>query len=68
MGAYVLVVCWDTCICSKYGFCIIMPEGIIDLSTPYNYVTCRNVIGRRIVMVERGVMYDISHPRQERAL
>ena len=27
---------------------------------PYNYVTCKNVMSRRIVMVTRGVMYDIG--------
>ena len=36
--------------------------------TPYNYVTCRNVMSRRVVMLELGVMYDIRHPRQEEAL
>ena len=32
---------------------------------PYTYVTCRNVMSRRIVIVARGVMYDIrqSAPR-----
>ena len=32
---------------------------------PYNYVTCKNVMSRRIVMVARGVMHDIrqSAPR-----
>ena len=29
---------------------------------PYNYVTCKNVIGRRVVMLAHGVMYDVSHP------
>ena len=28
--------------------------------TPYNYVTCKNVMSIRIVMVTRGVMYDIG--------
>ena len=36
--------------------------------TPYNYVTCKNVMSRRVVMVAHGVMYDIRHPRQEEAL
>ena len=36
--------------------------------TPYNYVTCKNGISRRSVMIARGVMYDIRHPRQEEAL
>ena len=33
--------------------------------TSYNYVTCKNVISRRIVMVASGVTYDIiqSAPR-----
>ena len=35
---------------------------------PYNYVTCKNVMSRRVVMVVHGVMYDIRHPRQEEAL
>ena len=26
-----------------------------------------NVISRRVVIVARGVMYDIRHPRQEEA-
>ena len=34
---------------------------------PYNYVTCKNVMSRRVVMVARGVMYDIRH-RQKEAL
>ena len=36
--------------------------------TPYNYVTCKNVMSRRIVMVACGVMYDIRHTRLEEAL
>ena len=36
--------------------------------TPHNYVTCKNVMSRRVVMVARGVIYDIRHPRQEEAL
>ena len=36
--------------------------------TSYSYVTCRNVMSRRIVMIARGVMYDIRHPCQEEAL
>ena len=35
---------------------------------PYNYVTCKNFMNRRVVMVARGVMHDIRHPRQEEAL
>ena len=46
--------------CSKYGFC----TGGDYRFTPYNYVTCKNVMSRRDVMVACGVMYDIRHPRQ----
>ena len=35
---------------------------------PYNYVTCKNVMSRCVVMLARGVMYDIRHPSQEEAL
>ena len=36
--------------------------------TPYNYVTCRKAMSRRIVMTTHGVMCDIRYPRQEEAL
>ena len=36
--------------------------------TPYSYATCKNVMSRHVVMLARGVMYDIRHPRQEEAL
>ena len=34
--------------------------------TSYNYVTCINAMSRRIVMVARGVMYDIRQSRATR--
>ena len=38
------------------GFVLVCRRGF----TPYNYVTFKNVMSRRIiVMVARGVMYDI---------
>ena len=36
--------------------------------TPWNYVTCRNVMSRRIVMTTHEVMCDIRYTRQEEAL
>ena len=36
--------------------------------TPDNYVTCRNVMSRRVVMLAHGVMCDVRHPRQEGVL
>ena len=36
--------------------------------TTYNYVTGINVMSRRIVMVLRGVVYDIRQPRATRKL
>ena len=36
--------------------------------TSYNYVTCINVMSRRIVMVACGVMYDIRQSRATRKL
>ena len=52
---------------SKYGFCIIIPGGDYRFM-PYNYVTCKNVMSRRVVMLVRGVMCDIRHLCQEEAL
>ena len=36
--------------------------------TSYNYVTCINVMSRLIVMLARGVMYDIRQSRTTRKL
>ena len=36
--------------------------------TSYNYVTCINVMSRRIVMVAHGGMYDIRQLRATRKL
>ena len=36
--------------------------------TSYNYVTCINVMSRCVVMVVRGVMYDIKQSRATRKL
>ena len=51
---------------SNMGFVSLYRWGL--WSTPYNYVTCKNVMGRRVVMVAHGAMYDIRHPRQEDAI
>ena len=36
--------------------------------TSYNYVTCINVMSRLIVLLARGVMYDIRQSRATRKL
>ena len=55
-------------LCSKYGFCIIIPEGIIDLRLIIMLLVRLSWADVLSVMLARGVMCDVSYPRQERVL
>ena len=54
--------------CSKYGFGIVMSEGIIDLRLIVMLLVGMSWADVLSVMLSRGVMCDVRHPRQEEAL
>ena len=54
--------------CSKYGFGIAMSEGIIYLRLRIMLLVGMSWADVWSVMLARGVMCDVRHPRQEEAL
>ena len=54
--------------CSKYGFGIVMSEGIIYLRLRIMLLVGMSWADVWSVMLARGVMCDVRHPRQEEAL
>ena len=65
---YAFNTCMHACKCSKYGFCIIIPEGIVDLRFIIMFLIRMSWADVLSVMLARGVMCDVRHPRQEEAL
>ena len=55
------------CICSKYGFGIVMSEGIIYLRLRIMLLVGMSGADVLSVMLARGMMCDVRHPRQEEA-
>ena len=55
-------------LCSKYGFGIVMSEGIIYLRLRIRLLVGMSWADVWSVMLARGVMCDVRHPRQEEAL
>ena len=53
--------------CSKYGFGIVISEGILYYALELLLVGM-SWAGVLSVMLERGVVCDVRHPRQEEAL
>ena len=51
--------------CSKYGFGIVMLEGIIDLRLIVMLLVGMSWADVLSVMLARGVMCDVRHQRQE---
>ena len=49
--------------CSKYGFGIVMSEGIIDLRLIVMLLAGMSWADVLSVMLARGVMCDVRHPR-----
>ena len=54
--------------CSKYGFGTVMSEGIIYLRLRIMLLVGMSWADMLSVMLARGVMCDVRHPRQEEAL
>ena len=54
--------------CSKYGFGTVMSEGIIYLRLRIMLLVGMSWADVLSVMLARGVMCDVRHPRQEGAL
>ena len=54
--------------CSKYGFGIVMSEGIIDVRLIVMLLVGMSWADVLSVMLARGVMCDVRHPHQEEAL
>ena len=55
-------------VCSKYGFGIVMSEGIIYLRLRIMLLVGMSWADVLSVMLARGVMCYVRHPRQEEAL
>ena len=53
--------------CSKYGFGIVMSEGIIYLHLRIMLLVGMSGADVLSVMLARGMMCDVRHPRQEKA-
>ena len=60
----ILVLQEELYICSKYGFCIIVPEGIMDLRFIIMLLVRMSWVDVLSVMSAGGVMCDVRHPRQ----
>ena len=63
---YTLIYMYITCVANMVG--IVMSEGIIDLRLTVMLLVGMSWADVLSVMLARGVMCDVRHPRQEEAL